>query len=281
MRLFCYTDMEEIKCDEPAYWFVFCKEELLLQKTVEGGYTIPYGVEPPLRLAEWNTVHRIAPLGDCACRAVRIDAPVADVEGYEMMGLRASYNVLPRGLYLQAGKGEEILYWDATTKFCGVCGAPMWLHTDISKRCVNCGKEVWPQLATAIIVLVRKGDSILLVHAHNLRGKYYGLVAGFVETGETLEECVRRELMEETGITVTGIRYFGSQPWPYPCGLMVGFYADYAEGELRLQRSELACGGWFPRNGLPDIPGKMSMARMLIDAWLEDRLENGMGGAGE
>ena len=89
----------------------------------------------------------------------------------------------------------------------------MKLHTDISKRCTNCGKEVWPQLATAIIVLVRRGDSILLVHAHNLRGKYYGLVAGFVETGETLEECVRRELMEETGVTVKNIRYFGSQPW--------------------------------------------------------------------
>lgn len=140
-----------------------------------------------------------------------------------MTGLRASYDVLPRELYLKAGKGAEILYWDKNTKFCGVCGAPMKLHTDISKRCTNCGKEVWPQLATAIIVLVRRGDSILLVHAHNLRGKYYGLVAGFVETGETLEECVRRELMEETGVTVKNIRYFGSQPWPYPCGLMIGF----------------------------------------------------------
>lgn len=189
-----------------------------------------------------------------------------------MMGLRASFDVLPREMYLCAGKAEEILYWDATTKFCGVCGAPMKLHTDISKRCVNCGKEVWPQLATAVIVLVRRGDSILMVHAHNLKGKYYGLVAGFVETGETLEECVRRELMEETGIKVGNIRYFGSQPWPYPCGLMVGFYADYAEGELRLQRSEIACGGWFGRDSLPAIPGKMSMARMLIDAWLEGRL---------
>lgn len=257
---------------EQAYWFVFCKDELLLQKCADGTCTIPYSEEPPVRLAEWNTVHRIEPLGECACRAVRIDAPVVEDGQYKMMGLRASYDVLPRELYLRAGKGEEILYWDANTKFCGVCGAPMRLHTDISKRCTNCGKEVWPQLATAIIVLVRRGNSILLVHAHNLKGKYYGLVAGFVETGETLEECVRRELMEETGIKVRNIRYFGSQPWPYPCGLMIGFYADYAEGELRLQRSEIACGDWFSRDALPAIPGKVSMARMLIDAWLEGRL---------
>lgn len=267
-----YKYMEETRTGGATYWFVFCKDELLLQKNGDGTCTVPYAEEPPVSLAEWHTVHRITPLGGYACRAVRIDAPVPEDNRYRMMGLRASFDVLPREMYLCAGKAEEILYWDATTKFCGVCGAPMKLHTDISKRCVNCGKEVWPQLATAVIVLVRRGDSILMVHAHNLKGKYYGLVAGFVETGETLEECVRRELMEETGIKVGNIRYFGSQPWPYPCGLMVGFYADYAEGELRLQRSEIACGGWFGRDSLPAIPGKMSMARMLIDAWLEGRL---------
>lgn len=265
--------MEEIRQDEPAYWFVFCKDDLLLQKNADGTYTIPYSEEPPVALAEWHKVHRIAPLGECACRAVRIDIPVTGDGRFEMVGLRASYGLLSHDLYRQAGKGEEILYWDSNTKFCGMCGAPMKLHTDISKRCTNCGKEVWPQLATAIIVLVRRGDSILLVHAHNMKGRFYGLVAGFVETGETLEECVQRELMEETGIKVRNIRYFGSQPWPYPCGLMVGFYADYAEGELRLQRSEIACGDWFSRDCLPAIPGKVSMARMLIDAWLEGRLE--------
>lgn len=270
--------MVQVVYDKPAYWFVFCKDELLLQRETEGRCTVPYGAEPPVKLAEWNTVHRLTPLEGRECRAVSIDMPVVGDERYVMTGLRASYDVLPRELYLKAGKGAEILYWDKNTKFCGVCGAPMKLHTDISKRCTNCGKEVWPQLATAIIVLVRRGDSILLVHAHNLRGKYYGLVAGFVETGETLEECVRRELMEETGVTVKNIRYFGSQPWPYPCGLMIGFYADYVEGDLYLQRSEIAYGGWFNRDKLPDIPGKVSMARMLIDAWLEGRLAEGCGG---
>ena len=98
---------------------------------------------------------------------------------------------------------------------------------------------------------------------------FYGVVAGFVETGETLEEAVHREVMEETGITITNLRYFGSQPWPYPCGLMVGFNADYVEGEIHLQRSELSKGAWFNKENLPTIPEKLSIARKLIDAWIE------------
>ena len=144
----------------------------------------------------------------------------------------------------------------------------MRMHTDISKRCTECGKEVWPQLATAVIVLIHRGDEVLLVHAKNFKSDFYGLVAGFVETGETLEEAVRREVMEETGISIENITYFGSQPWPYPCGLMVGFNADFVSGELHLQRSELSRGNWFRYNNLPRIPQKLSIARKLIDAWL-------------
>ena len=258
---------------EPAYWFVFCKDELLLQKDDKNStYTIPYGMNPPIQLEVWNTIHKLTPMSDgSACRTVSIPSPIIENDKFVMMGLRKSFEILNREFYIKAGKASEILYWDSTTKYCGVCGAPMQLHTDISKRCTNCGKEVWPQLATAIIVLVKRNDQILMVHAHNLKGNYYGLVAGFVETGETLEECVHREVMEETGISITNIRYFGSQPWPYPCGLMIGFFADYVAGNLHLQHSELAYGGWFSKDKLPAIPGKMSMARMLIDAWLEGK----------
>jgi NAD+ diphosphatase len=145
----------------------------------------------------------------------------------------------------------------------------MKMHTEISKRCTECGKEVWPQLAIAVIVLIHRGDEVLLVRAKNFRTDFYGLVAGFVETGETLEEAVARETMEETGVTIDNIRYFGSQPWPYPCGLMVGFHADYVGGAIHLQRSEIAKGGWFRRDNLPTIPEKLSIARMLLDDWLD------------
>ena len=145
----------------------------------------------------------------------------------------------------------------------------MKMHTDISKRCTACGKEVWPQLATAIIVLIHRGDEVLLVHARNFKGDFYGLVAGFVETGETLEQAVAREVMEETHLTIKNLTYFGSQPWPYPCGLMVGFMAEYESGDIHLQRSELSRGAWFRYDNLPQIPQKLSIARKIIDKWLK------------
>lgn len=255
---------------EKKYWFVFCKGDLLLEKTSDGRYTIPYQEEAPTPLKEWTNVHTITPFGDDDVRTYTIDGPVTDNPRYEMCGLRATYNKLSHELYQIAGKCQEILYWDANTRFCGVCGGPMKMHTEISKRCTHCGKEIWPLLATAIIVLIRREDKVLLVHARNFRGKFFGLVAGFVETGETLEEAVVREVHEEVGIKIKNIRYFASQPWPYPCGLMVGFTADYVSGELHLQRSELDDAGWFDRDHLPPVPDKMSIARQLIDSWLEE-----------
>ena len=244
-------------------YFIFCQDELLLRKTGEN-YSIPEGEEPPVELKPWTHIMDVE--GD---KALRIEQPMTDMPDHEMVGLRKSYYKLSQEDYLKAGKCHELLYWDQNTRFCGVCGAPMRMDTDISKKCTHCGKEVWPQLATAVIVLVHKGDEVLLVRARNFRTEFFGLVAGFVETGETLEEAVHREVMEETGIEITNLRYFGSQPWPYPCGLMVGFNADYVSGEIHLQRSELAKGAWFRKDNLPTIPEKLSIARKLIDAWLD------------
>jgi NAD+ diphosphatase len=112
----------------------------------------------------------------------------------------------------------------------------------------------------------------LLVHARNFRGTFKGLVAGFLEPGETLEECVHREVMEETGLTIKNLKYFGSQPWPYPSGIMVGYYAEYESGTIKLQDEELSAGAFYNRNNLPEIPKKLSIARQLIDAWLDNKI---------
>lgn len=255
------------------YYFVFCKDDLLLEQRPDGSFTIPCSEEPPTEVKSWTHQMTVTPMDDgTEVVTYRIDTPHPGT-----IPLRQSYYKLPRELYLKAGKCQELLYWDQNTKFCGVCGAPMRMDTDISKKCTECGKEIWPQLATAVIVLIHRGDEVLLVRAKNFRTDFYGLVAGFVETGETLEEAVAREALEETGVKITNIRYFASQPWPYPCGLMVGFNADYVSGELHLQQSEIARAGWFRHDNLPTIPEKLSIARMLIDDWLENFSEDFLG----
>lgn len=251
-----------------SYYFVFYKGELMLRQQTDGTYTIPLCEEPPTEVKPWTSILNITPLDDTPVKAYETETiPEA---GVEYCALRQSYYKLPEALYLKAGKCAELLYWDKNTKYCGMCGGEMHFHTDISKRCASCGKEVWPQLATAVIVLIRRGkDEILLAKGRNFRSDFYGLIAGFVETGETLEQAVEREVMEETGLTIRNIQYFGSQPWPYPSGLMVGFTADYAGGEIHVQREELKKAGWFHRSNLPQIPEKLSIARRLIDHWIE------------
>lgn len=270
------------------YYFAFCQGDILLTKelSVPKGQTAPFVVKP------WQIVTTLtlddvsgAPfqMHDEQCTVIRLDNPIDD-DRFVMMPLRKSFEVLPKNHYLLAGKCAELLYFDQNSKFCGCCGAPMKWESEINKKCTGCGKQLWPQLQTAVIVRIEKttnlheegdrkfkdqdGPSILMIRAKNFRGSYYGLVAGFVETGETLEECVQREVREEVGIEVEDIQYFGSQPWPYPCGLMVGFTARYKSGELHLQQSELSNAGWFNRNNMPEYPGPVSIAGQLVRDWL-------------
>jgi NAD(+) diphosphatase len=253
-----------------SLWFVFKQSNLLLEQLDDHTFGIPLSDNPPTAINAQQNVHEMecTPEG-IAVKTYAIDDTTTIPATYTFCDLRQSYYKLPNNLYLIAGKCREINYWDAQTKFCGVCGGAMKLHTNISKRCTSCGNEVWPQLATAVIVLIHKGDEVLLVHAKNFKGNFYGLIAGFVETGESLEEAVVREVREETGVEIDSLCYFGSQPWPYPIGLMVGFTARYKSGNLCLQEEELSAGGWFRRERLPQIPEKLSLARKLIDHWLE------------
>ena len=194
-------------------------------------------------------------------------------EGYEWIGLRASWNVLTTAEYKMAGKAFQMVHWDRNSRFCPACGRPMAQNTVMSKYCSNCKQEVYPRISPAIIVLIRRGEEILLVHARNFKGSFYGLVAGFLEVGETLEECVRREVREETGLEIENIQYFDSQPWPYPSGIMIGFFADYKSGEIRLQDDELSAGRFFTIDNLPELPQKLSIARRMIERWRGMRIE--------
>lgn len=192
----------------------------------------------------------------------------ADLNGLKECELRRSYMILGERDYILAAKAAELLFWDRTHRFCPACGTPLKRHSQISKICSGCGTEHFPSPLPAVLVLVRRGDEALLVHARNFRRRFFGLVAGFVETGESLEECVAREVKEETTLEISNIRYFGSQTWPFPFNLMVGFTADYAGGEIRFADEELTEGGFFSPDHLPELPSPPSLARALIDSWL-------------
>lgn len=213
----------------------------------------------------------------CEHTAVWVGNPEQlDFPGCEWTGLRESCATLTEREWALASKGMELINWDRSTRYCPACGRELERKGEIMKKCPGCGKEHFPQLSPAMVVLVTDGpDRALLVHARNFRNGMHALVAGFVETGESLEECVAREVMEETGLEVTRIRYVGSQSWPFPSQLMVGFTARLKGGSLEWRDGELTAGAFFDRREkerLPLLPAPPSLSWRIIRDWLEGSL---------
>jgi NAD+ diphosphatase len=258
----------------PACWLVYQGDRLLVRPDGDGG-PLPLiadvaelGITPIRRLylgflqdAQGQRTH-------CYCAEVAPETPIPD--GLVADGLRQLYPRLGDTLFGLAGRAIQIVAWDRTHQYCGQCGAPTEnMAHERAKLCPRCGLMSYPRLSPAIIIaVVRRSDEgchVLLARNHRFPTGRYSVLAGFVEPGESLEECAQREVFEETGIQIANIRYFGSQPWPFPNSLMVGFTADYAGGEVTLEEAELADARWFAAGALPDLPPRMTIARRLID----------------
>ena len=251
--------------NNPAYWFVFCSNKLLVM-VEKDKTTIPYFKS----LSELNiTPVRIQYLGTLQgrpCYSAEATTETAAPEGMEFKELRSLYEVLDEDLFLLAGKATQIVSWDQTNQYCGRCGAKMEiLEGERAKICPACGLINYPRISPAAITAVIKGNKILLTHNAAFRGNIHSLIAGFVEPGETIEECVHREIFEEVGLKVKNLKYFGSQPWPFPNSLMIGFTAEYESGEISVDGQEITEAGWYNASQLPELPGKMSIARKIID----------------
>jgi NAD+ diphosphatase len=189
----------------------------------------------------------------------------------ELVGLRALHGAVDEVVFGIAARAVQIIDWAATHRFCGRCAtATERAPGERAMRCPSCGLSAYPRIAPAIIVLVRKGDQALLAHGARFPAPFYSTLAGFVEPGESLEETLVREVKEEVGIDVGDIRYFGSQSWPFPHSLMLGFSATWKSGEIVCEPSEILDAKWFDAAALPVIPPPMSISRKLIDAWLAD-----------
>ncbi len=254
------------------WWFIFFQNKVLTI-TEDGKTNVPSKIPAFLKISEEIQEHHFESINGLQCVTLEVDAEEipSEYKEYRFLDLRDSYFYLPLDLYKAAGMAFQFNFWDKNSKFCSACGTKTEQHSPIMKKCPNCGKEQYPQINTAMIVLIKKDDELLLARAHNFRGKFHGLVAGFLEVGETLEECVEREVYEETHIKVKNIQYFGSQTWPYPSGLMVGFIADYDSGEIEVQETELRSAQFYHKDSLPELPKKLSLARKMIDWWLETK----------
>lgn len=205
------------------------------------------------------------------CYAAEVSAETPEPPGLAFRPLRSLYEVLEEDLFHLAGKALQLLAWEGTHRFCGRCGTETARSvTERSRICPQCGLVSYPQLAPAVITAILRDKQILLAHAPHFQNNMYGLIAGFVEPGETLEDCVQREIMEEVGLKVKNITYFGSQQWPFPNSLMVGFLAEYESGEITVDGEELDHAAWFHLDQLPVIPPPVSIARKIID-WIADQ----------
>lgn len=202
-----------------------------------------------------------------SCWAVRLDSGASVPSGLEFHGLRSLFSNVPDDLLAVAGRAVQVAEWDETHRFCGRCGTAMFTRdNERAKECPACGHVCYPRVAPAMMVLVTRGRSLLLARAPRFTAPMFSALAGFVEAGESIEDCIRREVREEVGIEIRNPRYFASQPWPFPHSLMIAFTAEYAGGELVLDPNEIAEAHWYDPDDLPPLPGRISIARRLIDA---------------
>ena len=258
----------ESENDDYGYWFVFCLNKLLINSS-EG--TIPYLRSlAELELSPLRTQY-LGTLQGRPCHSAEVSPDTVAPEGMEFRELRPLYGVLDEDIYLLAGKAVQIVNWDKTHQFCGRCGhQTQTLRDERAKKCPVCGFLSYPRLSPAVITAVLKDKEILLAHYAAFPGNMHTIIAGFVEPGETLEECIKREIHEEVGIKVKNIDYFGSQPWPFPNSLMIGFTAEYESGEISVDGAEISEAGWYDANNLPELPPKMSIAREIIDWFVKN-----------
>jgi len=248
-----------------AFWFAFRDDKLLVFE--DGPVRVPLAEGPEELDLDVTFRREIGNLDGHACWAAETDSEAP--EGMVFRDMRSFFFGVDEGFFRMAGRAKQIVGWHVTHRFCGRCGGETEpVSGEVEMRCTRCGMMHYPRLSPAAIVLVQRGDSILLARSPGFPEGLYSVLAGFVEPGESIEETVAREIGEEVGIEVRNATYFGSQPWPFPNSLMIGFTADYAGGELSPDPAEIEDAGWYTVDDMPQLPPQTSIARVMIDAFV-------------
>lgn len=255
--------------DGEVLWFVMCHGQLMVRFLQERPW-LPthhkaeaYGLESysPLYLGRLDHRH---------CFAVAVDDTYQAPEGYEFVSLRALFGQLDFAMASMAGRASQLISWRTNHQFCSRCGAKTTAHaTESAMICGACDYTQYPRISPCIITLVIRGEEALLARNARFPDGFFSCLAGFIEAGESAEQAVHREVFEEVGVHLGKLQYYGSQSWPFPHALMLGFHSHYAGGEIVEDQVEIVEAGWFHYESLPHIPGPGSIARELIEAWVK------------
>jgi NAD+ diphosphatase len=275
-----------VACDAPGegHWFVFRGDQLLVKM---GPLEQPSDDLRVRARPAWARLPRqedhdwlgarvvrklyLGTLCGIQCWAAELPKDAEAPSGMSWEGLRTLFSVLDDAHFALAGRALQLVDWDRTHQFCGRCGARMEPHPAERVRvCPACKLSAYPRVSPAVMALVTRGDEILLARSPHFPAGMYSALAGFVEPGESLEQCLAREVAEEVGVEVANPRYFASQSWPFPHSLMIAFVCDWRSGEIRRQESEIEEAKWFKVLQLPKLPSKISIARRLIDGAVDE-----------
>ncbi len=253
---------------------VYHNMEILVEKNIEGNPIPDYKKIN----AYYDLSVSLVPIGilnGIYYSAFTVDDKKDIPENTNFINVRHLYRTSNENLFSLAGLGRQIADWDRTFRYCGKCGSLTENHPEErAKICPDCGHTSYPKISPAMICSVTKGNEILLARGSKFTQPVYSVLAGFVEPGETLEETVSREVMEETGISVKNIKYFGNQPWPFSSSMMIAFTAEYESGDIKIDNKEILDAGWFTPDNLPMLPTPYSIARRLIMNFVENMTDN-------
>lgn len=255
----------------PAYWILRFEHRLL---TIVGDAADP--IFPSGQSSDFGAPQNALLVG----RLRGFDCYAADVDEFPAIPygvatpLRSIFSLAGAETFALAGRATQLLDWQRHHRFCGSCGARNQMKRDeFAMQCPSCALVAYPRISPAVMVLVTDGDKLLLARSPHFKPGVFSALAGFVEPGESLEECAVREVREEVGIEIANLRYFNSQSWPFPHSLMVAFSADYAGGVLTPDPSEIEAADWFSPDALPPLPDPVSISRQLIDAAVRARVD--------
>ncbi len=229
--------------------------------------------EDDLKWSEMEMVNKqfIGYLNEKPCNILEVTHDSKLDDDLILTPLRNLLGRIPDSLFTVCSRSLQLSEWRRNNQFCGVCGTKMKIHETERAMFCECNELlVYPKISPCIIVLVTKGEELLLAHNKNFPGTFYSTLAGFIEAGESAESAIHREIFEEVKVRVQNIKYFGSQSWPFPSQLMLGYHAEYLEGEITPDGEEIDLANWFHYKELPNVPtGNISISGQLIESYIE------------